>query len=365
MVAQEIDFEKLTIELKNLNNQPKNVDEDPTYFEIAQIQENELIASNILKFFFDPEQIHGFGTLFLESLLSTAGIAFTPDDIQEVEVDREVSTEKHNRIDLVVYTSKTVIGIENKLTADITNDLEDYHNYLSRVGEGKRIIAILLSVSLYKSGVLPTTFTNLTYQTFFEKVLSRSGDKLLKANSRYFSLFFEFIKSINNLKREKQMDNSKFFQWVKENEEEARYINEKLNWMRDDFNKKARIIRDQIDISEYKKKKIKIEQWIWDAFRSKENDLAADLVHAITVDELVISIETFVEVNGFRIELWERSDNMKGLTIWLSSHKIPYRKMNDGSFIYWEIQDINAKVQDVASNLQNLLDLIQSKIHGG
>ncbi|MBV8362208.1 MAG: PD-(D/E)XK nuclease family protein [Deltaproteobacteria bacterium] len=46
---------------------------EQTILEIAGYAHYEIVASNILKFFLDPEQNHGLQTSVLESLLAAAG----------------------------------------------------------------------------------------------------------------------------------------------------------------------------------------------------------------------------------------------------------------------------------------------------
>lgn len=195
MVAQDIDFEELTIELKKLKNQPKIVDEDPTYFEITGYPYLENVASNILGFFLDPNEAHGFGTLFLESFLSVIKENSSVEDFLEVEVERESYTDKNCRIDIVVKTNNLSLAIENKIYAKLNNDLSHYFDHLRKMSQGRRVFGFLLTL---KPMTVPSSakgFVNVTYENLFTELLNNSGKELLNINNRYFSLFIEFIKT--------------------------------------------------------------------------------------------------------------------------------------------------------------------------
>ena len=65
-----------------------------------------------------PGREHGFGSLFLESLLSVAEYKeekIAIRDGKEVEINREEITGTRKRIDLVISTDTLIVGIENKI----------------------------------------------------------------------------------------------------------------------------------------------------------------------------------------------------------------------------------------------------------
>lgn len=107
----------------------------------------ENVYSNILAFFLDPGCEHGFGSLFLQSLLCVAGYETIQDD-EAVEVKTEESTMSRKRIDLVISTDTLIVGIENKIYQPLHNDLEDYGRHLAEQANERRVCKILLGLNL-------------------------------------------------------------------------------------------------------------------------------------------------------------------------------------------------------------------------
>ena len=110
MIAKIYQFKALLAAFKEL---PPTLQRDPTTLELSGYPHLENVYSNILAFFLDPGCEHGFGSLFLESLLSVAGYDARQDG-EGVEVKTEESTMSRKRIDLVIYTGTLIVGIENK-----------------------------------------------------------------------------------------------------------------------------------------------------------------------------------------------------------------------------------------------------------
>src|SRR5437867_4396579 len=59
-----------------------------TFQEIANFPRSELACSNILAFFLDPTEEHGFGDLFLRSLLQATSLELVPEGLRFVTVTR-------------------------------------------------------------------------------------------------------------------------------------------------------------------------------------------------------------------------------------------------------------------------------------
>ncbi len=115
-------FEKMLEGFKNLNiSHPSR---RKTFMDVSGYPHYENVVSNILAFFFDDSEEHGFGNLWLNSLLSCAKRTDLED--AHAAVEREVFTSKNNRIDLLITSDRYILCIENKIFADVYNDLKDY-----------------------------------------------------------------------------------------------------------------------------------------------------------------------------------------------------------------------------------------------
>jgi hypothetical protein len=112
-------------------------------FSIFSPDENTL--SRVIAELFDPQGSHGQGLLFLNELLSAIGVARL-NRLDTVKVKREVLTRAKRRIDVVIETSRYVIGIENKpWAAQQKRQLSDYLMELKADLRGRRPVLIFLS----------------------------------------------------------------------------------------------------------------------------------------------------------------------------------------------------------------------------
>ena len=92
---------------------------EPTFLDISGFPHYENVCSNILQFFFQTNEAHGMGDLFIQSLLKTAGENISNTIIVN-EVFREQPTPSGKRLDIVITTDDYVVGIENKIYAVLT-----------------------------------------------------------------------------------------------------------------------------------------------------------------------------------------------------------------------------------------------------
>jgi hypothetical protein len=116
-----------------------------TFSPFAIFDPDENTLSRVVAELFDPNGSHGQGLLFLNTLLSAIDVPRI-NRLDAVKVRREVMTRAKRRIDIVVETSRYVIGIENKPWAiQQKNQLEDYLKELKADLRGRRPILIFLS----------------------------------------------------------------------------------------------------------------------------------------------------------------------------------------------------------------------------
>jgi hypothetical protein len=129
------DYEALLDDIGKLSGRAER---SQTFMEIAGYPHYENVCSNILAFFLDPEESHGLGTLMLDALASVGGIAEPDEGIGgRVSIEREVTTEEGNRIDLLIESDDHAVLIENKIFASIGNPFDDYTAFLTTEKEKK------------------------------------------------------------------------------------------------------------------------------------------------------------------------------------------------------------------------------------
>jgi hypothetical protein len=197
----EKEIKKLLFEFENLSK----VVTQRTLLELCQYPSRrfEEISSRLLSFFLLPTNEHGFGDLFIRSLIELL------DEKKELKYTHRmliVNTEENaegRRIDLTIRGDNFVIGIENKINAYLNNPLDVYRKKL--VVSGKEYsIGLVLSlrritdktcISLMdKNGFKP-----ILYNDFFDKVKRNLGFYLRNSNEKYLTFLNDFIKTIENM----------------------------------------------------------------------------------------------------------------------------------------------------------------------
>ena len=125
---------------------------EKTFMEISGYPHYENVCSNILAFYFNPKEEHKLNDIMLTALLDVAKEknvkADTNINASNINVFREFTTENGNRIDIVMQSDEIVIGIENKIMAEVYNDLTDYANTLEKLNNNA--VKILLSLRTHQ-----------------------------------------------------------------------------------------------------------------------------------------------------------------------------------------------------------------------
>ena len=226
---------------------PPRPERPPTLMEISGYPHYENVCSNILAFFLDPGNPHGLGTLFLDALVQAGGIGEQGREIGvNIQIRREETTRKGNRIDLLIQSESHAIVIENKIFHEISNPFEDYINHVETHYEQLKKHLIILSL---KPGGDVEPFKNITYEQLFNEVRSLLGYKVPRANTRYLTFMLDFLNTVDGLREGRIM-----------NEELARFLG------KDDNLTKARDFFKRIDTfkSELRRKVSELESTLGD-----------------------------------------------------------------------------------------------------
>ena len=119
--------------------------------EIAGFPHWENVYSNILGFLLNTKKAHGFGPLFIRSIVAAYRSycpigGFDPERVEATDrVEREVSTATNKRIDLLIECDDFLICIENKIWSGLHNDLREYREHCEKRGDGRPVLGIVLS----------------------------------------------------------------------------------------------------------------------------------------------------------------------------------------------------------------------------
>ncbi|NGP89677.1 PD-(D/E)XK nuclease family protein [Fodinibius halophilus] len=214
---------ELLSKFKDLDPIPKYM---PTIFEISGYPHYEDVISNVLQFFLKSDYDHGFSSIFVESLLDTVDgeeSSSMPSDSSVLNVEREVTTKKNNRIDLVIETENRCIAIENKIYHHLYhNDLQDYQDYIKREYPDHQYTFIVLSLGQKEKPEdwEENEFKFITYDAFFDQLEGRLDEVIPKADAKVGIYLRDLIKTIRNMNKRTQLT-MEFINFLSENREEV------------------------------------------------------------------------------------------------------------------------------------------------
>lgn len=259
-----MDLQKISEMLKTFPRPGTDADTPPTFLEISGYPQLENVASNILEFFFDTQAEHGFKTLFLEAVLTEAGVEINPAELEVESTHREAFTEANTRLDLVIGTNTLLVGIENKLFHGLENDFSLYEKHLQNQARGRKVVCVLLT--LYPVALSPRLgkFIPVTYGSFFEQVRKLMGRFVVEANQRYVPFLFDFMQTIEHLQQENAMADADFRAWVAEHQEEIKDLLAEIRKFKGHLRDQVKALQGRIDVTKHLESGIKITPWLYE-----------------------------------------------------------------------------------------------------
>lgn len=299
-----------------------------TFMEVGGYPHYENVCSNFLAFFLDPEGPHGLGSLFLDALVGSVGIAGGEGGLGgNVSVEREVATEAGNRIDLLITSDSHAVLVENKIFAAVVNPFEDYAAYLRRLKnesgdpyQDENKAKILLT--LYPSGEgAEWGFVNLTHADFAGAVRSRLGHHVSEADTRYLTLMLDFLNTLENLGEGTRM-NQEFINLLAKRSDEVATFLKGITEARGEVKTKAREFEERIDLQNHQD--VRLLPW-----QPNPNHYLMHLLqYRVPIDEeSYVVIQPLVSPSGWQIQIFYRvspkSQNHTELQKLLDENGIP------------------------------------------
>ncbi len=278
---------------------PGRVERPRTFMEIAGYPHYENVCSNILAFFMDPEESHGFGTLVLDALARAGDIADANEGFGgNVSVEREVSTDFGNRIDLLIESDTHAILIENKIYAGVSNPFNDYSAYLDQVADNREKHKFILTLH-------PTNasndwgFANLTHEEFVGHIRSLLGHYVPSADARHLTMFLDFLNTLESFQRGSRM-NQEFVKLLADRGDDIRSLFDGMKRFRTDMRNKCEELNSLVNIENYPN----VNQRFWN---NNIVDMFDNLQYRISVAEnLLVGIDVRVNPNGWEIQIYPR-----------------------------------------------------------
>ena len=330
---------------------PDRIERPQTFMEIAGYPHYENVCSNLLAFFMDPAEPHGLRTLVLDALVSAGNIAAADEEVNSnISVEREVSTNAGNRIDILIESDTQAVLVENKIYASINNPFDDYAACLDQIADGRTKHKLLLTIDPTSEGS-KWGFKNLTYEEFVKQIRSLLGHHVSGADTRHLTMFLDFLTTLENLQKGSRMD-SRFVDLLAERHEDAENFLAEIETFRKDLRKKVRELRSLINIERY--------TGIKQSFDRPTKSLYADLIHDIPVSEsLIVRIETSIFAQGWEIWIWPENGNYSDLKTLLRRLEIPFEEYReDNGFSHQDnfVHKYNENLDGIRALLQGLID---------
>lgn len=344
--------------LDRMKNIPikKIVLKDPTFMDLSGYPHYENVCSNILSFYLTTDAVHGLGDLMLQALLTSAGMG-SKNAIVTNEVEREVMTDRGNRMDLVIHSDDYLVGVENKIYTAVNNNLQDYAQWLERNANGRRVIKILLSLD--QKAIEEAGFVSVTYESFFNEMEIILGRYWTGGNPKYLMCLQDFVQTIRSLTKGDDSMNDEVMDFFKENLEDTNQFIQTINETKKALRQEVQKLLKMIHYDE-----TRFTQFYW----RDNNILLDDLVFDMQVDDAVVAIDTIITPAGWEIRIWlrKRGRNVLRSKIelldWVNKkeigpeHLIEQPNIRNVYCKQFERKDIN----QVAISLQQILDLMGS-----
>lgn len=230
-----------TAQIPEFKTKPK------TFLEIARQPHYENVISNIYAFYLDPNEEHGLGDLFINSLVTCLNAKRENDwieDFTDFEIHTEYSTKK-GRIDILLLSSDSAIIIENKIYHHLNNNLQEYSDYVRKeIGNKDAVYGLVLGLKEFNPK--EENFVSLTHKELLSKVFQHLGEYVLDASEKYVTFLKDFYQNIINLS-EKTMNEQDLAFYLKNHKEIIDLTELKSNfkkYVRDEVNKASLSFED-------------------------------------------------------------------------------------------------------------------------
>ena len=332
MTIVTLSIEQIDYLLENLKRFPPLKNRELTFMEVGGYPHFENVCSNILSFYLQPNNEHGFGMLFLDIIAAILGKE-TIIDGQDIEVVREELTNKQNRIDLVIKSENYTIGIENKIHADFYNDFEDYSQYLESISKSAdQVSKILLCL---KSPKIPSEklygFILITYEVFFQKIVENIGSYFLTAQQHHTTFLRDFIKTMQNLDEVTSLDPQRL-KYFYDNHDNITLLLDELDMLRKDIQRKVERLNESIAVKNISN--FNIQSGVWKPLK----DLIAANWYIIEIDDSFwLQVDFCLTSKGWTGQVWNKKGTIQNTIEWVNARNFEvqtYTENNIWRLIY-------------------------------
>lgn len=308
---------------------------EKTIMEVMKNTDNELTCSNILAFYLNPLEEHKFNELILKALIKTLE---NKGLIEENSYNYEniVVTREYQSIDIIILNDDYAIGIENKINADLYNDLNTYSNRLKVFN--KKMVNIVLSKKSIETNYGFTGFTNITYNELAEQI-----DKLMvnikSKNTKWYFYLEDFVINLRN--------NNTEYQYKKELFNNEKTSNIEINKIDQQISNKIKQFVNTIENIKNDNRKVKYN-----------HEIKIDLTAYISLKGF--NIDARLTPNGWLIGIFVYQKNrVPFMNQFLYEKNIKIIDSNNNHFILQEFE-YNENIQNVVEYYLKLYNLVKN-----
>jgi len=182
-----------------------------SFYDIACFPRRETVITNVLKFYFEEHEEHGFERLFFDSLIKCLEKS---NQIKKEEIDLYKTAytvqREYKNIDLLLKDkeNKWAIIIEHKIDHWLANPLKNYYESVKNVDK-KIIIVLSLNKCLIPNEFKDLPCTNLLYNTYFDTVKNAFQENWGEQTNKHSIFLNDFLLHITQLKKMTTTDPNK------------------------------------------------------------------------------------------------------------------------------------------------------------
>ena len=192
--------------------------------------------------------------LFLRSLLNAAQENNTiyVNDI-DVNVYTEFYTDRGNRIDILIEAEEFCVIIENKIKAQLHNDLSEYTDTINnKTGKAKQIIPVVLTLSdnltdNEREKIDNAGYIHVSYKKFFDVVENSLESYIDYADDEWVVFLRNFITNMSNLRGDGTMDakvNQETIDFLIENDDKIFNLIEQREALANHYQYQGNMVKD-------------------------------------------------------------------------------------------------------------------------
>lgn len=191
------------------------IEDNETFLDLCHYtgERFEEICSRVLAFFLNPNKKHGFKNLWFRALCQTINdkakiiVADEDNDTSQIEIKTEDPTKyadiTNKRIDIMLKTPTLVIGIENKINAQLYNDLGQYKTHINEKYKDikNKVFVVLTARTLNQDDstkAKENKFIVIYYDKLFKNVTSSLDEYVSKGDPKYQHFMLDFIQTVKN-----------------------------------------------------------------------------------------------------------------------------------------------------------------------